>query len=72
QELEDGLRSLAAPIHDAGGTVVAAINVSVHATRVTMEALRKEFLPDLLSAAAQIETDLRSRGGNALTPRRLR
>ncbi len=33
QELEEGLRSLAVPIHDAAGSVVAALNVSAHASR---------------------------------------
>ena len=31
QELEEGLRSIAAPIRDADGQVIAAINVSTHA-----------------------------------------
>src|SRR6202012_1189260 len=31
QGLEEGLRSIAAPIHDADGQVIAAINVSTHA-----------------------------------------
>ncbi|MGH7608919.1 MAG: IclR family transcriptional regulator domain-containing protein, partial [Candidatus Dormibacteria bacterium] len=39
QELEDGLRSVAVPLHDGSGAVIAAMNVSVHAVRVTMEAL---------------------------------
>ncbi|HEX7994932.1 MAG TPA: IclR family transcriptional regulator C-terminal domain-containing protein, partial [Streptosporangiaceae bacterium] len=34
QELEDGLRAIAAPIHDASGAVTAAINVSAHASRL--------------------------------------
>ena len=33
QELEEGLRSLAVPIRDASAAVVAALNVSVHASR---------------------------------------
>jgi IclR family pca regulon transcriptional regulator len=63
QELEDGVRSLAAPIHGAGGAVVAAINVSAHASRVTMDALRKDFLHPLLDTAAKIDGDLTSLGG---------
>src|SRR5215472_9009238 len=34
QELEEGLRAIAAPIRGASGGVTAAINVSVHASRV--------------------------------------
>jgi IclR family pca regulon transcriptional regulator len=59
QELEEGLRSLAVPIHDASGAVVAALNVSVHASRASMASLRKDFLPAALLAAAAIENDLR-------------
>ena len=60
QELEDGLRALAAPIRDASGTVTAAINVSAHASRVSPDAMRAELLPSLLKTARQIETDLKS------------
>jgi IclR family pca regulon transcriptional regulator len=58
QELEQGVRSAAVPIRDAGGTVLAALNVSVHATRMTMPALRREVVPRLLRTAAAIEVDL--------------
>ena len=60
QELEEGLRALAAPIRDSSGTVAAAINVSAHASRVSAEAMRAELLPGLLKTARQIETDLKS------------
>jgi len=59
QELEEGLRSLAAPIHDADGRVIAAVNVSAHATRRTLEDLREDLLPPLLHTARQIEADLK-------------
>ena len=58
QELEQGVRSAAVPIRDAGGTVLAALNVSVHATRMTMPVLRREVVPRLLRTAAAIEVDL--------------
>jgi IclR family pca regulon transcriptional regulator len=58
QELEQGVRSVAVPIHDASGTVCAAMNVSVHASRMTMQDLRKQVLPRLLRAAEAIERDL--------------
>jgi IclR family pca regulon transcriptional regulator len=67
QELEEGLRSLAVPIHDASGAVIAALNVSVHASRASMATLRREFLPAALEAAAAIESDL-----GASTPLRAR
>jgi IclR family pca regulon transcriptional regulator len=60
QELEEGLRSAAVPIRDASGAVTAALNVSVHASRASMEALRRDFLPPAQEAAAAIEAELRS------------
>jgi IclR family pca regulon transcriptional regulator len=60
QELEQGVRSAAVPIRDATGTVVAAMNVSVHASRMTMQALRREVVPKLLRTAEAIEIDLRA------------
>jgi IclR family pca regulon transcriptional regulator len=62
QELEDGLRSAAVPIRDASGEVVAALNLSVHASRAGMQALRRDYLPPALETAAAIEHDLRSGG----------
>jgi IclR family transcriptional regulator, pca regulon regulatory protein len=59
QELEEGLRAVAVPIRGAAdGT--AAINVSAHASRVSMVALRGRILPALLETARQIEADLRA------------
>ena len=61
QELEEGLRSAAVPIHGANGTVVAAMNVSTHASRVNMEELRRNLLPQLMETARLIEADLAAR-----------
>ncbi|NJP23889.1 helix-turn-helix domain-containing protein [Microbispora sp. SCL1-1] len=63
QELEEGLRSIAAPIRDHGGRVVAAVNISSHASRTTVESARRDLLPPLLATAARIEADLRATGG---------
>ena len=60
QELEEGLRSLAVPIRDGAGAVIAALNVSVHASRGTMALLHRDFLPRARQAAAAIEVDLRA------------
>lgn len=54
EELELGLRSVAAPIRDGRRQVVAALNVSAHAGRVSRGQLEEEFLPPLLEAAAAI------------------
>lgn len=58
QELEHGLRSIAAPVHDKQGGVVAAVNVSSHVSRVTKDKAKRQFLPPLLEAARAIEADL--------------
>jgi IclR family transcriptional regulator, pca regulon regulatory protein len=60
QELEEGLRSTAVPIRDAKGNVIAAINLSAQATRVSSEQMRHELLPHLLETARRIEIDLRT------------
>lgn len=59
EELESGLRSVAAPVRGRDGGIVAAINVSTSATRVSVERLREQHLPRLLETAAAIEAELR-------------
>jgi IclR family pca regulon transcriptional regulator len=59
QELEEGLRSIAAPVRDRGGAVVAAVNISAHASRTSKETVRRVLLPPLLATAEAIEGDLR-------------
>ncbi|HEY6758031.1 MAG TPA: IclR family transcriptional regulator C-terminal domain-containing protein [Baekduia sp.] len=58
QELEPGLRSVAAPIHDRDGLVVAAINVSTQAARTDVTDVHDALLPPLLATAQAIERDL--------------
>jgi IclR family pca regulon transcriptional regulator len=58
EELEIGLRSIAVPIRDAAGVVVAAINLSAQASRRTVADLKRRLLPPLLDTAAAIERDL--------------
>jgi IclR family pca regulon transcriptional regulator len=60
QELELGLRSVAVPVRDGRGAVIAAMNVSAHATTVSTEALLTDFLPPLLATAGEVESDLRT------------
>jgi len=59
QELEEGLRSVAAPIRNRSGATIAAVNLSAHASRMTIEAARRRLVPPLLATAARIEADLR-------------
>jgi len=69
QELEKGLRSIAVPIHDGDGAVIAAMNVSLHVTGGTAEQIRRDILPQLRSTAEEIENDLRG-GQSSLAPAR--
>jgi IclR family pca regulon transcriptional regulator len=61
QELEIGIRSVAAPLRDRRGRTLAAINVGTHAARVTLKELRGVILPDLLDTARNIESQLAKR-----------
>ena len=54
QELEQGLRSIAVPVYDASGQVLAALNVSTHVGRVTRSELEQRFLPILLAASRDL------------------
>ncbi len=54
QELELGLRSMAVPIQNPSGQVVAALNVGAHAQRITVQAMIAKFLPHLRTAAQEL------------------
>ncbi|MFW6204254.1 MAG: IclR family transcriptional regulator [Actinomycetota bacterium] len=58
EELEVGLRSMAAPIRGKQGRVLAAINVSAHISRGPAELIRKDLLPPLLDTAHEISNDV--------------
>jgi len=60
QELEDGLRALAVPIHDAEDRVIASVNVAVHTSRWPLDRIQRELLPRLLELAAAVERDVRA------------
>jgi IclR family transcriptional regulator, pca regulon regulatory protein len=54
--LETGLRSLAVPIRDHTGEVVASLSVAVNAVRVPISQLEQDFLPVMQDGAATIGT----------------
>lgn len=60
QQLEDGLHSIAAPIKNGDGKVIAAINISAHAGRFTDENIKEFYVPLLLETANQISEDISS------------
>jgi IclR family transcriptional regulator, pca regulon regulatory protein len=60
QELEIGLRSIAVPVHNAKGQVVAAINISTQANRMDETSIHATIREALLKAAQSITPSLMS------------
>jgi len=54
QEIEAGLRTVAVPLKNYRGDVVAALNVCVHASRMSMSEMVTQCLPALQQAQAQL------------------
>jgi IclR family transcriptional regulator, pca regulon regulatory protein len=61
QELEIGLRSVAAPIR-RGAETIAALNVSSAVSRVSLDDLRRRILPPLVATADTISNALTQQG----------
>jgi IclR family pca regulon transcriptional regulator len=57
EQLALGIRSVAAPLRDGAGQVIAAMNVTVHAAETSVAKLTAEYLPLLLQAAGAISAD---------------
>ncbi len=58
QELDEGLISMAAPIRDRQGRIIAAINISGNAQRRSIQEMKDGFLDLLLDAAEHISMTL--------------
>lgn len=61
QELEPNLRSLAVPVRDGAGKVVAALNISVPEGRASAEELLANYLEPLRKTAVELTAALRAR-----------
>jgi IclR family transcriptional regulator, pca regulon regulatory protein len=57
EQLALGIRSVAAPLRDGSGRVIAAMNVTVHAAETPVDVLTGEYLPLLLQTAGAISAD---------------
>ncbi|GAA1232095.1 IclR family transcriptional regulator C-terminal domain-containing protein [Prauserella halophila] len=57
QDLALGIRSIAVPLRDGAGRVIAALNVNSHAAETSMETITEKYLPLLLQAAGAISAD---------------
>jgi IclR family pca regulon transcriptional regulator len=57
EQLTLGIRSVAVPLRDGSGRVIAALNVNAHAAETSVERLLDHQLPLLLQAAGEISAD---------------
>lgn len=57
EQLARGIRSVAAPLRDGTGRVIASVNVNAHAAETSVDFLVREHLPRLLRAAGEISLD---------------
>ena len=64
EELAYGLRSIAAPIYSHTGEVIAALNLAIHRTVVTMDELVARFAPAVIRTAGDISLSM----GHRLAP----
>jgi len=57
EQLAPGIRSVAVPLRDGDGRVIAALNVNSHAAETPLEVLTGQYLPLLLQTAGAISAD---------------
>ena len=57
EQLAPGIRSVAVPLRDGEGRVIAALNVNSHAAETPLDVLMSRHLPLLLQAAGAISAD---------------
>lgn len=63
QELDLGLRSVAAPVFAGNGDLLGAINISTNAARVPLELLEQDYLSRLQQLASTVHKTVRSAAG---------
>lgn len=68
QELEEGVTSIAVPVRDGDGRVVASVNVGTQSWRLTAAALQKKALEPLRETAVRIERDMTLLGIRRVLP----
>jgi IclR family transcriptional regulator, pca regulon regulatory protein len=61
EQLAPGIRSVAAPLRDGAGRVVAALNVNAHAGETSVDTLVTAYVPLLLAASADVSADFACR-----------
>jgi IclR family pca regulon transcriptional regulator len=63
EQLALGIRSVAAPLRDGSGRVIAALNVNAHAAETSVDRLIEAHLPLLLTTAGEISADFARQDG---------
>lgn len=63
QELDLGLRSVAAPVFAGNGDLLGAVNISTNAARVPLPMLQEDYLPRLLQLTETVRKTVRSAAG---------
>uniref|UniRef100_UPI0025E907FA IclR family transcriptional regulator domain-containing protein n=1 Tax=Algoriphagus sp. TaxID=1872435 RepID=UPI0025E907FA len=58
EEFEVGVRSIAVPVRDKNNKTIAALNISGHASRVSVEVMKNSYLPALQHTVSEIEKAL--------------
>jgi IclR family transcriptional regulator, pca regulon regulatory protein len=58
EQLAPGIRAIAAPLRDAEGRVIAAMNLNAYAAETPVAKLTGEYLPMLLRAVGAVSVDL--------------
>jgi PcaR/PcaU/PobR family beta-ketoadipate pathway transcriptional regulator len=64
EELEIGVRAVAAPIRDGEGRIIAAVNIAVPASRVSMKTVESELAKEIVETASNISSALGYKGTN--------
>ncbi|GAA3085471.1 IclR family pca regulon transcriptional regulator [Kribbella aluminosa] len=60
-EIDDDLQGVAAPVLDRTGVAIASVSVSLHSSRQSLDGLEHDFIPAVMAAAKQIESDMAGR-----------
>jgi IclR family pca regulon transcriptional regulator len=58
QEAELGFCSISVPLRRLDGRVIASLNIGTHSNRVTLDTMRRVFLPKLRALAGDLQSQM--------------
>jgi len=58
EEVEVGFRSISVPLRRVDGRIIASLNIGAHSNRVSLDTMRKVFLPKLQTLAAELQSQM--------------